>query len=328
MKNTVKLLALLVVFVGLMLSSCQKTEDEVAIDPIAAKAAKIKEIKIEMNQAKYFPVQEKAVSLYKEKKGEGNGLKNATTMVATDPKLLFEAPGNDICLLPNDEFIRVWAWTAIDAGDVIDKGILTIRYNQNYQQIDNYQLYIGWENEWCKPVTISSNIQNSQTQITFGFSAINGEASFDLFTNFQSNLQVWLPLLPFHIFWETLDGAGFAGTMDFNPEKDDQIKITIDGIGINTNDYLKLYAKDFPVGANIILEIFNNNNDYDRTKLYFPEGEEYMMIPLTFSPDWVIYQTRTIVNNRSKYSERVERSCIQMISIDPTPYSSRIYVLR
>lgn len=321
MKNTLRLLV--VIFI-LSFTSCNKEE----VTNQISDSARIEQIRNELKLAKYLPTDQKFFQLYNEKKSAG--LKNGT--ISPKGKVGFTSPSNDVYLLPNGEFKQVLVWAIIENAWLMEKGIITIHYDENFNQIGDLEIYIGWDNEYCVPVYIKSNYENVQTRLTFSFPVDGGQLSFETFSNGGKNVEMWLPELNFDFLWETCGNSTFGGLKSFNPLNQNEINVQITGIQSNTDDYIKFYTEGILPNSKINIYINDSfGNTVDRTTLIFPFGKsipDFIMIPLTFPPSDVYYNVTTFENGIAVYGETIQKSCIRLIRIDQTGNIPRIYVLR
>ena len=294
-------LTVITVIFSIMFPSCQKEESQISPD-------RIQQIRNEMSKAKYLPT-EQVLKFYGEKKNAGN-LKDA---VIVKPTVAFSAPDNDLEVYLDGSFNKVWVWTMTQGGSLVDNGIIAITYNQNYEQIGDPEFYIGWENEYCTPVSIVSNFENAQTLISFSFPTTTGTLSFDTYTDCQNYMELWLPQLNFDCSWETVGGAMFGGTMSFNPAQQTEVSITINGLSSNITDYVKFDTRGFNSNTKVIINISDSDGNWSsQITLNFPSGKTiptFVMLPITFVPNQIFYQTVTYPNGIAEYSDYVIQNC-------------------
>ena len=318
MKNV--LFCLMIAVVALM-SSC--TKNEVPQISYADRLAQVR-AEISANPSMFAPPDSSTIlALYREKIG---GLKGA--LIA--PKVGFSTPSNYIYLSIQGGFKKIWSWTITTNDYLVDKGVVAINYNDNYEQVGDCEFIIGWDNQYCTPVLFVTNIQNVQIRVSLSYPVTLGNLSFDSYTNGEASVEIWLPQLEFDGSWSTLGSNSFGGTFSFNPASQTKVDIILPLISPNTYDYIKFFTDN--ILPNSVLEIYisdDSGNWVDKTTFNFSGSKTipgFVTIPLTFVPNQVMYRVIHYVNGMPDSGEEFTiRECIQ----DPSgPIDGRIYVVK
>ena len=281
--------------------SCEKEEMQINPD-------RIQQIRQEMSKAKYQPT-ELVLALYGEKKNAGD-LKSTEVV---KPTIAFSVPNNDIEIYSDNTFKKVWVWTMTQNGQIVGNGIIAINYNQDYQQINDPEFFIGWNNYYCTLVSFIANFQNAQTMISFTFPTTTGMLSFDTYTDCQSYMEMWLPQLNFDCSWETVGGAMFGGMMSFNPSHQTEVSMTISELQSNITDYIKFNTRVFQPNTKVIINISDDEDWWSaQVTLNFIKGKmlpSMVMLPITFEPNQLFYQIISYPNGIAEYSEFITLNC-------------------